>query len=76
MNFSCSVQASLCIVNVDKGVLDCPEEIPSLPDQGRLLLQLSEKAQSYGVKVVDAAQLPHSPELSPTTKHNVLEGLK
>ena len=70
------VQASLCIVNVDRGVLDCPEEIPVLPDQGRLLIQLSEKALLHGVKVVDAAQLPHSPQLSPTMKHSGIEPLK
>lgn len=61
---------------MDKGSLDCPDEIPSLPDQNRLLLRLSEKALEHGVRVSDTAYLPHSPPLSPSTKHGVTENLR
>ena len=71
------VQTSLCIVHVDKGVLDCPEEIPTLPDQDRLLLQLSQKALIHGVKVSDAAHLPHSPDFLPCNKQDgVIEAFR
>lgn len=70
------LQTSLCIVNVDRGTLDCPDEIPSLPDQGRLVLHLSEKILEHSIKVGDAVELPHSPDFSPPSKPSVIEALR
>lgn len=71
------MQASLCMVDIDGGVVRCPEELPSLPDEGRLLIQLSEKIRAHGVNVRDIMELPHSPEPpSPPTKPSIIDALR
>ena len=62
-------------MNIDSSHLECPDEVPSLPDQERLLLHLSEKTSTHGVSVRDAMELPHSPNFSPP-QPSVIEALR
>ena len=71
-----SPQTSLCIVNIDRGTLDCPEELPPFPDQNTFMIRLSEKILEHGVKVQDTVERPHSPEMSPPGKPSVIEALR
>lgn len=67
--------SSLCTVNLDRGLLDCPDEIPPLPDQSRLMLLLSEKLLEHGTKVSDLMELPRSPSTNTTSTTTTISSL-
>lgn len=69
-------QASLCTVNIDRGIFDFSEEIPLLPDQQAFMIRLSEKILEHNVKVSDVVERPRSPELSPPGKPSIIEALR
>ena len=68
-------QASLCQVDVDEGIVECPDDLPSLPDMDRLTLRVSEEVQEHAVDCADVTVLPHSPETTPS-RPSIIEALK
>ena len=71
-------KASLCTVDIDSGVVDFSDELPCLPNEDRLLLQVSEKLQQYDVTCSDMVTLPHSPDTSNRTpqKPSIIEAIR
>ncbi len=63
-------------MDIDTGELECPDEVPTLPDEGRLLLYLSEKIIKHKVRVNGGIELPRLPQFSPPPKSNVLEDIR
>ena len=55
-------QASLCTVDIDSGVVEIPDELPCLPNEDRLLVQVSEKLQEHDISCSGMAELSHSPD--------------
>ena len=43
------MQASLCTVDINSGVVEFPDELPCLPNVDRLLVQVSEKLQQLNM---------------------------
>ena len=62
-------------MDIDTGMVDCPDELPALPDEERLILQVSEKVQQHHVRAPDLTDLPSSPELTPR-KPSIIEALR
>ena len=54
------LQFSLCMVDLDEATVECPDDLPTLPDVERLLLQVSDLVQEYSVNCPDLGGLPSS----------------
>ena len=75
---STPTQASLCTVDIDSGSVDFPDELPCLPNEDRLLVQVSEKLHQHDVHCSDMVDLPHSPDslnLTPQ-KPSIIEAIR
>ena len=72
------IQASLCTVDIDCGKVEFPDELPSLPNEDRLLVQVSEKLHQHEVRCLDMVDLPHSPDSSNLTpqKPSIIEAIR
>ena len=72
------IQISLCTVDIDAGKVDFPDELPCLPNEDRLLIQVSEKLHQYGISCSDMVSLPHSPSDSNVTpqKSSIIEAIR
>ena len=68
-------QFSLCTVDLDQGTVECPDELPVLPDMERLILQVSEKVQEHSINCPDINDLPPSTEIT-HSKHSIIEAIK
>ena len=71
-------QASLCTVDIDSGVVDFSDDLPCLPNEDRLLVQLSEKLRQHDVNCSDIVDLPHNVDslnLTPQ-KPSIIEAIK
>lgn len=55
--------------------MECPDDLPLLPDMDRLSLRVSEEVQEHGVDCSDVTVLPHSPETTPS-RPSIIEALK
>ena len=71
-------QASLCTVDIDSGKVEFPDELPSLPNEDRLLVQVSEKLHQHDISCSDMVDLPHSPDSSNLTpqKPSIIEAIR
>ena len=69
------LQASLCTVDIDSGVLECPDELPGMPNEERLVSQVTEKVVEHGVSCPDLRELPRSPD-SLLRKPSIIEALR
>ena len=72
------IQASLCTVDIDCGKVEFPDELPSLPNEDRLLVQVSEKLHQHNISCSDMVDLPHSPDGSNLTpqKPSIIEAIR
>ena len=72
------IQASLCTVDIDSGKVEFPDELPCLPNEDRLLVQVSEKLHQHDVSCSDRVDLPHSPDSTNLTpqKPSIIEAIR
>ena len=60
---------------MDEGIVECPDDLPSLPDMDRLTLRVSEVVQEHVVDCADVTMAPRSPDTTPS-KPSIIEALK
>ena len=72
------MQASLCTVDIDCGKVEFPDELPCLPNEDRLLVQVSEKLHQHNISCSDMVDLPHSPDSTNLTprKPSIIEAIR
>lgn len=65
-------------MDIDCGKVEFPDELPGLPNEDRLLVQVSEKLHQYDVSCLDMVGLPHSPDSSNLTpqKPSIIEAIR
>lgn len=65
-------------MDIDCGKVEFPDELPSLPNEDRLLVQVSEKLHQHEVSCLDMVDLPHSPDSSNLTpqKPSIIEAIR
>lgn len=65
-------------MDIDCGKVEFPDELPSLPNEDRLLVQVSEKLHQHDVSCSDMVDLPHSPDSSNLTpqKPSIIEAIR
>ncbi len=51
------------MVDLDEGTVECPDELPALPDIDRLLVQVSDLVQEHSVNCPDIASLPTTADI-------------
>ena len=51
------MQASLCCIDIDNDVVESPEELPSLPDQEKLMRELADVLLQHDVPGLDLSEL-------------------
>ena len=55
--------------------MECPDDLPSLPDMDRLTQRVSEVVQKHAVDCADVTMAPLSPDTTPS-KPSIIEALK
>ena len=61
-------------MDLDEGTVECPDELPNLPDMDRLILQVSEKVQEHSVNCPGVSDVPTSPDT--IRKPSVIEAIR